>query len=81
MVNEDDILLVSGGFSMDASQNSLAEHVSHMVDGSDQPDGCSQLDSASMDPRMRIGTISLSYAVVAKFCDFYTPRRCVFVMM
>lgn len=45
MVNEDDILLVSGGFSMDASQNSLAEHVAQMVDGGDQAQqDCSQLD-------------------------------------
>jgi hypothetical protein len=46
MLNEDDILLVSGGFSMDASQHSLAEHVAQMVDsGVQAQQDCSQLDS------------------------------------
>lgn len=55
MVNEDDVLLVSGGFTMDATQNNLAEQV-HMDGTADLVDDCSQLDT--LDPRMRSGVIS-----------------------
>lgn len=61
MVNEDDILLVSGGFTMDASQSSLAEQAQN-VDSSEQLDDCSQLDSTA-GPRFRSGVPLLPFAV------------------
>ena len=35
MASDDDILIVSGGFQMDASQNSIAENVAHFDDSID----------------------------------------------
>jgi hypothetical protein len=49
MVNEDDVLLVSGGFSMDACHNSLADQVSQLLECAEQTD--SQRDK-SLDPRI-----------------------------
>lgn len=70
MVNEDDILLVSGGFTMDASQSSPAEQTSQNVDNREQSDDCSQLDSA-MGSHMRSGATLQQYVVCTRCRDYW----------